>query len=62
MHSLKGAAVGVGAVKLASLASDLDESVDKVKFAEIVNQVRTIEMCFESTAMFLKRYLETHHQ
>ena len=62
MHSLKGAAVGIGAVKLASLASDLDESVDKVKFAEIVNQVRTIEMCFESTAMFLKRYLETHHQ
>jgi len=62
MHSLKGAAVGVGAVKLASLASDLDESVDKVKFAEIVNQVRAIEMCFESTTMFLKRYLETHHQ
>ena len=62
MHSLKGAAVGVGAVKLASLASDLDQSVDQVKFAEIVSKLQHIETCFESTAAFLKRYLEMHHQ
>jgi two-component system sensor histidine kinase RpfC len=62
MHSLKGAAVGVGAVKLASLAADLDQSADHVKFAEIVIKVRYIEKCFESTAAFLRRYVDMHHQ
>lgn len=60
MHSLKGAAVGVGAVKLAALASELDQSYEQLKILEISSRVADIKDCFAATSAFLRQYLQMH--
>jgi len=60
MHSLKGAAVGVGAVKLANLSTDLDRSLGQINPAELASKVSQLEKCFGLTSAFLNRYLQLH--
>ena len=60
MHSLKGAAVGVGAIKLAALASELDQSYEQSKIRDIASRVAEIKDCFASTSVFLRQYLQLH--
>jgi two-component system sensor histidine kinase RpfC len=60
MHSLKGAAVGVGAIKLANLSTNLDRSFNQLSPAELANKVAQLEQCFGLTSAFLNRYLQLH--
>jgi HPt (histidine-containing phosphotransfer) domain-containing protein len=60
MHSLKGAAVGVGAIKLAALATELDQSYEQLKILEISNRVADIKDCSAATSAFLRQYLQLH--
>jgi len=61
MHSLKGAAVSVGATKLAELALDLDMSYAKADAQGIGGRLAAIEACFVATSACLRRYLQTQH-
>ena len=64
MHSLKGAAVGVGAVKLAELAAELDRSALDMPIDELRARVVQVRSCFDATAHQLSQYLGTpigHH-
>ena len=64
MHSLKGAAVGVGAVKLAQLAAELDRSAFEMPIDELRARVVDLRSCFGATAQQLSQYLGTpigHH-
>jgi two-component system sensor histidine kinase RpfC len=60
MHSLKGAAVGVGATKLATMATDLDRSAMQSVPQQLNVKVAEIQSCFEATAGSLQRYLNAH--
>ena len=62
MHSLKGAAVGVGATRLALLAADFDRSALRMSIAEMRGKLGEVESCSEATATQLKLYLLAHHQ
>ena len=63
MHSLKGAAVGVGADRLASLAIDLDRAAKtRASLPELRLTLEQIRMCFESTSAYLRQYLATQHE
>jgi two-component system, sensor histidine kinase RpfC len=63
MHSLKGAAVGIGARKLAELALDLDKKVHSLSVKEKQARLADIETCFGSTSICLNQYLRSqfHH-
>ena len=61
MHSLKGAAVGVGASKLSALAADLDRSARQMTPKDLSTRLSGVQSCFEATSAVLKRYLQTHH-
>ena len=60
MHSLKGAAVGVGAIKLAELAVELDRSALDLSVDEVKRKVAEVRSCFEATARQLSRFLASH--
>jgi two-component system, sensor histidine kinase RpfC len=60
MHSLKGAAVGVGATKLALMTSDLDQIALQSGPQQLKVKVGEIQSCFEATAGSLQRYLRAH--
>jgi len=62
MHSLKGAAVGVGATRLALLAADFDRSALRMSITEMRGKLGEVESCSEATATQLKQYLLAHHQ
>jgi hypothetical protein len=63
MHSLKGAAVGVGADRLASLAIELDRAAKtRASLPELRLTLEQIRMCFESTSAYLRQYLATQHE
>jgi two-component system sensor histidine kinase RpfC len=62
MHSLKGAAVGVGATRLALLAADFDRSALRMSIAEMRGKLGEVESCSEATATQLRQYLLAHHQ
>lgn len=57
MHSLKGAAVGVGATRLATLASELDRLAPQLGRDAIEAKADEIQSCFEATAISLQQYL-----
>ncbi len=61
MHSLKGAAVGVGATKLAALATGLDESALEMSCQQIEGKLDEVRMCFQATSTLLRQYLQAHH-
>jgi HPt (histidine-containing phosphotransfer) domain-containing protein len=62
MHSLKGAAVGVGATRLALLAADFDRAALRMSIAEMRGKLGEVESCSEATATQLRQYLLAHHQ
>ena len=63
MHSLKGAAVGVGADRLASHAIELDRAAKtRASLPELRLKLEQIRMCFESTSAYLRQYLATQHE
>ena len=61
MHSLKGAAVGVGATKLAKLAQKLDASASEKSPKELADTLHEVEICSGATSTYLKEYLHTQH-
>jgi len=62
MHSLKGAAVGVGATRLALLAADFDRAALRMSIAEMRGKLGEVESCSEATATQLRQYLLAQHQ
>jgi two-component system sensor histidine kinase RpfC len=60
MHTLKGAAVGVGATKLAQMTTDLDRIAMQSGPQQLKAKVGEIQSCFEATAGSLQRYLYAH--
>lgn len=62
MHSLKGAAVGVGATRLALLAADFDRAALRMSIAEMRGKLGEVEACSEATATQLRQYVLAHHQ
>jgi len=62
MHSLKGAAVGVGAVRLASLASDFDRAAQGTPIQELKSKLRNVQSCMAATSTQFKQYLLAHQQ
>jgi two-component system sensor histidine kinase RpfC len=63
MHSLKGAAVGVGADRLSHLANELDRAaLSQVPTSELKAGLDRIQGCFDSTSAQLKQYLNAHHE
>jgi two-component system sensor histidine kinase RpfC len=61
MHSLKGAAVGVGATRLATLAEELERSAPDISAEETKRKLGDIQSCFEATSAHLKQYLHAQH-
>ncbi|MGE5089802.1 MAG: ATP-binding protein [Candidatus Levyibacteriota bacterium] len=62
MHSLKGAAVGVGATRLAALAVDLESSGQTLSAAGLESKLESIVACFDATSASLKSYLQSNHR
>jgi two-component system sensor histidine kinase RpfC len=62
MHSLKGAAVGVGATRLATLAVDFDRSGEEISALEMNGKLRDLEACVDRTSTEFKRYLLAYRQ
>ena len=60
MHTLKGAAVGVGATKLAQLTTELDRIAMQSGPQQLKAKVGEIQSCFEATAGSLQRYLRAY--
>jgi HPt (histidine-containing phosphotransfer) domain-containing protein len=59
MHTLKGAAVGVGATSLAKMATELDHQANEMAPEDMKRRVREIHSCFEATAASLQEYLKS---
>jgi HPt (histidine-containing phosphotransfer) domain-containing protein len=62
MHSLKGAAVGVGATRLAALAAEIDRSAPSAAASEVRARVPAVKACFAETSAYLNEYLHAHHR
>jgi two-component system sensor histidine kinase RpfC len=62
MHSLKGAAVGVGATRLAALAAEIDRSAPSAAAAEVKAGVPAVKACFAETSAHLNEFLHAHHK
>ena len=62
MHSLKGAAVSVGATRLAMLAVETDQSAQHPSALEAKHKLSEMRSCFEATSSRLKEYLLASHQ
>lgn len=61
MHALKGAAVGLGATKLAALAVELESCADTLSTKELEPKLEAIQRCFEATSIYLKNYIQSNH-
>jgi HPt (histidine-containing phosphotransfer) domain-containing protein len=61
MHSLKGAAVGVGASKLAELAEVFDKSAASMPTSDMKANFDEVRRCYESTCELLQRFLRASH-
>jgi two-component system sensor histidine kinase RpfC len=61
MHSLKGAAVGVGASKLAELAEALDNAGASISASDMKVKFDEVRRCYESTCELLQRFLRASH-
>ena len=59
MHSLKGAAVGVGAQKLATLAAELERAGPAQTTADLKARLSDISSCFQATATSLQNYVKS---
>ena len=61
MHTLKGAAVGVGARKLATLAVDLETAPESRSSQELAHKLDAISACYEATSACLNNYIRAGH-
>jgi HPt (histidine-containing phosphotransfer) domain-containing protein len=61
MHSLKGAAVSVGATQLADLALDFETSSGDRSPDGVHGRLAAIRTCFDATRGCLRSYLQNHH-
>ena len=61
MHTLKGAAVGVGATRLASIAGDIEQNIVHIRFAELATYIAELRGCFDSTVTVLADYVMRQH-
>ncbi|HET7261513.1 MAG TPA: ATP-binding protein [Casimicrobiaceae bacterium] len=61
MHTLKGAAVSVGAVRLAALTREFDAHVDAGSVQETQAAYAELRACFDATASSLREYLRVQH-
>jgi two-component system, sensor histidine kinase RpfC len=61
MHALKGAAVGVGANQLATLAAELESCADTLSTRELEPKLNAIQACFSATSSYLDNYVRTNH-
>ncbi|HEX6794107.1 MAG TPA: ATP-binding protein [Casimicrobiaceae bacterium] len=57
MHTLKGAAVGVGAKKLAALATAIERNVSSETVPSARAKLAEVQSCFKATAACLEEYL-----
>jgi CheY-like chemotaxis protein/HPt (histidine-containing phosphotransfer) domain-containing protein len=62
MHSLKGAAVGVGASKLAARAVELENSAINKPMHGSKIMLTEVQACFRATSAHLRQYLQSQHQ
>jgi HPt (histidine-containing phosphotransfer) domain-containing protein len=63
MHSLKGAAVSVGAGRSAEFATKLDRAAaDGTPIQELRTTLDRTKSCFESTSGYLNRFLESRQE
>jgi two-component system sensor histidine kinase RpfC len=63
MHTLKGAAVGVGAKQLASLCTSLDSATaSHMEPADLKARASEMRQCFDQTVAYLADYVKRHHQ
>ena len=58
MHTLKGAAVGVGAHQLAAFATELERAGTNYTSIELKAKLGEIRICFEATGASLQSYLK----
>jgi len=61
MHSLKGAAVSVGATQLAELALDFETASADRSPDSVLERLAAIQTCFHATRGRLRSYLQNHH-
>ena len=61
MHTIKGAAVSVGAVRLASLTREFDAHVEAGGVEEAQAALTELRACFDATASSLREYLRVQH-
>ncbi|MGA8033238.1 MAG: ATP-binding protein, partial [Casimicrobiaceae bacterium] len=61
MHTLKGAAVGVGANQLATLAVEFDACARAKAGPDVQEKFSAIQASFDATSAFLKEYLQIQH-
>jgi HPt (histidine-containing phosphotransfer) domain-containing protein len=61
MHALKGAAVGLGASKLAAQAAELESCADTLSALELQPKLKALDACFAATSIYLKNYLQLNH-
>jgi HPt (histidine-containing phosphotransfer) domain-containing protein len=61
MHTLKGAAVGVGANQLAAFSVDLDACAAETPTPDLRSKLDEIQASFDATSAFLKDYLQVQH-
>jgi two-component system, sensor histidine kinase RpfC len=61
MHSLKGAAVGVGANQLAALAVKIDNCAASGSSEQLESSVNELRTCFDATSAYLNQYLRVRH-
>ncbi|MGE5113634.1 MAG: ATP-binding protein [Acidobacteriaceae bacterium] len=60
MHSLRGAAVGVGATKLAELAEAFDKSASSMSTGAMRAKFDEVRRCYESTSDLLQQFLRAN--
>ena len=61
MHTLKGAAVSVGAIRLAALTREFDTRVGAGSAEDAEAAFADLRSCFEATAAALREYLRVQH-
>jgi len=62
MHTLKGAAVGVGAKQLALRCADVDRVAIDGGPVHVKAASSDIRACFDETVLYLNEYVQRQHQ
>ena len=62
MHTLKGAAVGIGAQQLAARCAEIDATVSAGQTGQLAEQKAELRRCFDATLVQLNAYTERKHR